>query len=108
MKVQKLQDKFKGWFIGDFENAIVRDKNFEIAVKYDKAGDTVKKHFHKFCDEITVVVKGNILINGQKFSEGDIILIEKNEAADYVSIDDSITVIVKIPSIPDDKHYTSE
>ena len=56
MKTRKLKDFVKGWFIGDFPLALRKTKDFEVAVKYYRKGDTDEVHYHKVANEMTVVV----------------------------------------------------
>ena len=55
MKNHNIKDFVRGWFIGDFEPALVRSKDIEVAIQYYKAGDHEPKHVHKIAREITVV-----------------------------------------------------
>jgi len=104
VKSEKLGKFSAGWFVGDFEKAIYRTKNTDVAVKYDAAGTRTTAHVHRVSAEVTVVVKGRIQINGREFGKGDVILVSPGEAAEYVSLEDSITVIIKVPSLPHDKY----
>jgi quercetin dioxygenase-like cupin family protein len=96
----------KGWFIGNFPKAVCRSEEFEVAVKIEKAGESVNRHFHKIATEVTVVAQGRVRINDKEFDKGDIIVIRPNEDADYEVMEDAITVIVKMPSVKNDKFYT--
>lgn len=104
MKVNKLQDMTKGWFVGNFEPTLFNTDQFEVAVKKYKAGDKEQKHYHKVATEITVVVSGMVLMNGATYNSGDIITIEPGEATDFEALSDSITTVVKLPCVKDDKY----
>ena len=66
-------DNFKGgWFIGDFNPSLIKTKDFEIAIKYYKSGDEDDEHVHLLADEYTVIVKGQVIMNGEIFEEKDI------------------------------------
>ena len=95
----------RGWFAGDFPRAVYRTKEFEAAVKIEKAGDYTKRHYHKVAAEITVVIKGLVRINNKEYGKGDIIVAGPNEMADYKVLRDAVTVIIKIPSVKNDKYY---
>ena len=45
MKVEKLSDMTKGWFIGNFEPSLHKTNECEIGVKSYNAGDYEKKHY---------------------------------------------------------------
>jgi quercetin dioxygenase-like cupin family protein len=106
MKLAKLKEMIGGWFIGDFAPSIYNTKEFEVGVKTYNKGDNEKNHFHKLATEFTVVASGHIMMNGEKYVAGDIIMIAPNEATDFKALEDNtITVVVKIPSIKGDKYY---
>lgn len=94
----------KGWFIGDFEPTLLKTQDFEIALKRYKKGDYESAHFHKLAEEFTIIVSGEVLMNNVKYSENDIIKINKNETTDFKAITDVITVVVKVPSSKNDKY----
>lgn len=104
MRVHKLEEMKGGWFIGLFEPSLLATKNFEVAVKKYKAGDKEKKHFHKEAIEFTVILNGTVKMNEVEYFDGDIIEIKKNEATDFEAISDVTTVVVKTPSIANDKY----
>lgn len=104
MKVNKLDDMIKGWFIGNFEPTLFNTDLVEVAVKEYKAGDYEQKHYHKIATEITVITKGRVEMNGVEYSSGDIITIEPNEATDFKVLEDTITTVVKLPCVKDDKY----
>lgn len=104
MEIFKLASMTKGWFIGNFEPTAYKTEQCEVSVKHYNAGQKDDEHVHKLCDEITVIVKGRVLMNNSQFTEGDIILIRKNEPCKFESLEKSITVVVKFPSIALDKY----
>jgi hypothetical protein len=95
---------FKGWFVGNFEPSLYKTDDVEVAVKNYKAGDSEEKHYHKIATEITVVSKGKVLMNGTEYNEGDVIVIEPMEATDFHALEDTITMVVKIPCVKGDKY----
>lgn len=103
MRTYKLEDFTKGWIIGFFDNSIFKTNNFEIAIKKYKSGDNELKHFHKIATEYTVIISGKILMNDIEFIDGDIIEISPNESTDFYCLEDSITCVIKIPSLDNDK-----
>jgi hypothetical protein len=104
MKVFKLSDMRAGWFVGDFEPSCLKLNAFEIACKRYRAGDTESRHVHKVATEITLVVAGRVRMNGVEFVEGDIVMLDSGEPTDFHSCDDTITVVLKLPSIVGDKY----
>jgi hypothetical protein len=93
----------KGWFIGNFTPTLLNTLDFEISIKRYKAGDIETKHHHKIATEYTVIVDGEVTMNGIKYEKNNIIKISPNESTDFKCITDVITVVVKTPSVNNDK-----
>ena len=104
MKVFHLRDMVKGWFVGNFNPTALLTKDVEIAVKKYKAGEYEPAHYHKIATEITVIANGEVRINGVTYVCGDIIVIEPNQATDFLAVTDVITTVVKYPGANDDKY----
>ena len=101
---KNLKDMIGGWFIGDFEPSAWKTAAFEVAVKEYKTGDKAPMHLHKIAIEFTVIVRGKVLMNGVEHGEGDIIRIDAGKATDFEALEDTITVVVKKPSVKGDKY----
>ena len=106
MKANNLSEMVGGWFIGNFEPSVLNSSDFEVSVKYYKEGDVERSHLHKLAIEITVVVDGSIEMCNEVFGKGDIIMLEKGEATSFRAITNAVTVVVKTPSITNDKYFT--
>lgn len=104
MKVFKLADMTKGWFVGDFAPTAVRTKVAEVAVKTYSAGALEKRHLHKIAEEVTLILHGQARMNDTRYDAGDIVVIEPGEAAEFEAITDVTTVVVKLPSVAGDKY----
>lgn len=107
MKTFKLSNYKGGWFIGDFFPSTLCVKEFETAIKHYKVGESEPLHYHKLATEVTVIVKGSALMNGELKNEGDVILIEKGESTDFISLTETITCVIKTPSVVGDKYETN-
>lgn len=105
MEKFNLKEMIGGWFIGNFDPSVIKTDLFEVAVKYYKENTIEKKHYHKEAVEYTVIVKGTVKFNNIIYNEGDIVKIEKLEEVEFQSITDSITTVVKVPSIKGDKYF---
>jgi len=103
----RLDDMFKGWFVGDFQPTIFNSKDVEVAIKYYKAGDVEELHHHKVSTEITVVVEGQVRMLDKIWSKGDILLLEPNTSTSFEAITDAINVVVKLPSAKNDKYISN-
>lgn len=103
MKKYHLNDFTKGWIIGAFTPSIFDTSKFEIAVKYYKQGDKEKKHYHRYATEYTIIAKGKAKFNDLIFEEKNIIVIDPLESVSFEALEDTITTVIKVPSILGDK-----
>ena len=101
----ELNDMIKGWFIGNFEPTLYHTNDVEVAVKKYKAGDVEDEHYHKIATEFTVILNGEIEMNGIKFSENQIIKIKPGISTDFKAITDVTTLVVKVPGAINDKYF---
>ncbi len=107
MKIARIDEMTKGWFIGNFEPSLLKTNAVEVALKKYKKGDYEKAHYHKIATEFTVIVSGRVRMNGKEYIEGDIIVIEPNDSTDFEALEDNtVNVVVKIPGSNDDKYLT--
>lgn len=95
----------KGWLVGDFKPSIINSKDIEVGLKYYKKGDKETSHVHKIITEYTIVVSGKIRMNDKVYYEKEIVEILPNTSTDFESLEDSITLVIKSPSIPSDKYF---
>jgi len=104
MKIQKLSDMTRGWFVGNFSPSVFTTEDFEVGFLSHKAGEHWPKHFHKESVEINLLVSGKMIIQGHEILPGDIFILDKFEIADPVFIDDCSLVVVKTKSVKGDKY----
>lgn len=104
MRIHRLEDMKGGWFMGAFNPTALCTGAAEVAIKYYKAGDQEAWHVHRIATEVTVIVSGSVTMNGKHLSAGDIIVIEPGEGTDFQVLEDTITVVAKVPSTPGDKY----
>lgn len=97
----------KGWFIGNFNPTVLSSNDVEVAVKKYKAGDYESSHYHKIATEITVITDGQVKMNEVVYSSGAIIVIEPNQATDFLALTDVTTTVVKYPGANNDKYSGS-
>lgn len=108
MKIQKLSEMHRGWFIGNFLPSIYKTEKFEVGVLTHKKDEQWPAHYHKVATEINVLIKGKMIACEQELSEGDIFVIEPNVVVDPVFLEDCTIVCVKIPSDTKDKYFVNE
>lgn len=104
MKVDSLDDMFKGWIVGNFEPTLFSTNDVEVAVKKYSSGDYEPTHYHKIATEITIIAQGKVLMNGSEYNSGDIITIKPGESTDFKVLEDTITTVVKLPCVKNDKY----
>jgi len=104
MKVVKLSEMVRGWFVGGFQPAAYSTDACEVAVKYYKATDKEAVHRHLVATEITVVLYGRVRMMDKEWSEGDILAISPGEATGFEAVTDCATVVVKVPGVLGDKY----
>jgi len=108
MKVLKLDDMTRGWFVGDFEPTSFKTKDCEVGYRYYHAGDKEAKHVHKIATELTLITEGIVRMNGKEFKKGDIIVLSPGEATDFEAVTDATNVVVKVPCVMGDKYLVKE
>lgn len=104
MDMLSLSDFTRGWFVGGFEPTLFKTTDVEVAVQHFKAGDKEASHCHKIATEITVIVSGRVLMNGQEISSGSIVKIHPGEYTDFEALEDTVTTVVKVPGALNDKY----
>jgi len=104
MKIYNESDMTKGWFIGDFIPTAYRSRECEVALKRYKTGDHETAHVHKIATEITMVVEGKVKMNGSEFSKGSIVVLDPGETTDFQVLENATTIVVKLPSVKEDKY----
>jgi quercetin dioxygenase-like cupin family protein len=104
MKRHKISDFTRGWFIGHFEKSVLRTDQFEVALIQHKKNEHWPAHIHKVATEYNVLIKGKMIICGEEINEGDLFILEPNEVAEPVFLEDCTVLCVKTPSVTGDKY----
>jgi hypothetical protein len=94
----------KGWFVGAFSPTALSTESAEVAVKAYAAGDKEAWHYHKVATEVTLILSGEVRMNGIRHSAGTIIRIEPGEGTDFEALTDTVTVVAKVPCVAGDKY----
>ncbi len=63
---------------------------------------------HKVASELTFVISGKISMNSTIYSQGDIVLVEPGEFVAFEALEDSVTVVVKVPCVKNDKYENEQ
>lgn len=104
MQIFNIKDFSGGWYIGNFNPSILQTKDFEIGFKLHLKGDVWPAHYHKISKEYNLLISGLMVIQNTEIKPGDIFIIEQNEVADPVFLEDCSVITVKVPSSPGDKY----
>ena len=104
MRVDRLAEMKRGWFVGNFEPTAYRTDDVEIAVKHYAAGDSEARHVHRVATELTAVVAGRVRMDGRELEAGELVTLEPGEPSDFQALTDAVVVAVKLPAVPGDKH----
>lgn len=103
MKIRKLNEMTRGWFIGDFEPSVLKTKNFEVAIMHHPKGQIWKAHYHAKGTEYNVLLTGSMRCCDTELTAGDIFIIEPYEVAEPTFHTDCTIVCVKVPADSNDK-----
>ena len=68
-----------------------------------KKGEVWDVHYHKHMKEVNLIVKGKMILNDTELNENDIFVIDKEEIACPIFLEDCHILVVKIQSVPGDK-----
>lgn len=104
MRIAKLSDMTRGWFVGDFEPSIYRTKKFEVGILSHKKDEVWPAHIHKVATEINVLISGKMQIQNTIIEPGTVFMLEPYEVGDPIFLEDCTVVTVKTPSVIGDKY----
>jgi len=107
MKKLNLENFIRGWIVGDFEPALFKNKDVEVALQRYKTGQTEQAHRHDIATEYTIITKGVFRMKDEVLRENDIVVIEPGEAVDFECLEEGATLVIKTPSVKGDKYDTS-
>jgi hypothetical protein len=104
MNKYNLKNFTKWWFIGDFENSLLKTTVFEVAVKYYKKWDKENSHYHRIATEYTIFNSWKFKMQWKICEVGEIIEILPWESSDFECLENWNTTVVKVPSVIWDKY----
>jgi quercetin dioxygenase-like cupin family protein len=104
MKLFRIDDMKDGWFIGNFEPTSYKTDVFEVCYKKHSKGEIWDTHYHKEGTEINYLINGKMKIQNSEINSGDIFILYPYEVANPEFLEDCELVIVKTPSIKNDKY----
>ena len=60
-------------------------------------------HYHEKLTEINLLIEGKMILNDLELNKGDIFIIDKNEIAAPIFLENCHIIVIKIPSVIGDK-----
>ncbi len=100
----RLEDMRGGWFVGAFSPSLAHLEAAEVAVQHFAAGQVEPEHHHRVATEITVLVSGRAIMCGREIAAGDVLVLPPGTTTAFEAIEDCVTAVVKVPSVPGDKY----
>jgi len=104
MKISKISDMTRGWFIGDFEPSVYKTTQLEVGILTHRKGEQWAAHYHKLGTEYNVLISGSMKVCDTELTAGDIFVIEPYEIAAPIFHEDCTIVCVKLPGNTKDKY----
>lgn len=99
-----LNKMVKGWFVGEFHPTALSTAACEVAFKRYKAGDVEAAHYHKVVTEVTMIASGRVMMCGKEWGAGSVVVLAPGDITDFQVLEDADTVVVKVPSVANDKY----
>ena len=104
MRISKLEDYHKGWFVGGFTPTAYFSTHAEVCYRIHPKGEDWPRHYHKIGVEINLLIKGSMTINDTLIHEGEVFIIDPYEITKPTYLTDCELIIIKLPSVPGDKY----
>ena len=98
-----INDMFRGWFIGNFEPAVLKNSGFEIGYLLHKQGEKWDTHYHNNIDEVNLLIKGKMILNDIEIRPNEIFVIKHKTIACPIFLEDCYIICIKIPFMVGDK-----
>ena len=103
MDFYKLNDFTRGWIIGDFSPSVLKTAEFEVGLLSHKKNEIWPAHFQKVATEYNVLISGEMYLNDNLISPGEIFIVYPEEITKVQFVQDCQLLVVKVPSLPSDK-----
>jgi hypothetical protein len=107
VKTANIKSYTNGWFIGNFSPTLLKTDLFEVAHHFYPKGFQGTPHIHKIAIEYNYIVSGKLTASGQNLGDGDIFVYEPFEISEVVFLEDTQLIVIKMPSVPNDKYLSS-
>ena len=103
MKIDRIENYTRGWFVGNFEKTAFKTDACEVSYKKHYAGEFWDLHYQEKITEINLLISGEMIMQNIKLIPGDIFILYPYEIADPIFLTDCEIICVKVPGIQNDK-----
>jgi hypothetical protein len=103
MKISRIEDTDRGWFVGNFAKAAFVTDACEVSYRTHPKGEDWGLHYQEKITEINLLIRGEMTMQGINLLPGDVFIVYPYEIADPVFITDCEIICVKVPGIVNDK-----
>ena len=108
MKKYNIKDMVNGWEVGNFDPSVLKTEKFEVGYHKYKKGAPTQNHYYKKSTEINIVVSGDVEINGERFREGEIFVLEPYSVSESSFHKNTDLIVIRDASYTDDKYIINE
>lgn len=103
MKISRIEDTDRGWFVGNFAKAAFQTDACEVSYKYHYKGEDWGLHYQEKIIEVNLLTHGEMIMHDKVLVPGDIFILYPYEIANPTFLTDCEIVCVKVPGITNDK-----
>ena len=103
IQICKIEDMFRGWFVGNFEPSAFKHTGIEIGYLLHKKGEKWQTHYHNNLIEVNLLTEGKMILNDIEINKNEIFVINKKVIACPIFLEDCYIICIKMPSILGDK-----
>ena len=103
IQMYKIEDMFRGWFVGNFEPSVMKNTGFEIGYLFHKKGEKWLTHYHNNLIEVNLLIDGKMILNDLEINKNEIFVIDKKVLACPIFLEDCYIICIKIPQMVGDK-----
>jgi dTDP-glucose pyrophosphorylase len=99
----KVEDMFRGWFMGNFEPTVFKHSGVEVGYLCHKKGEKWQTHYHNNIIEINLLVEGKMILNDIEINKNEIFKIDPKVIACPIFLEDCYIICIKVPYMVGDK-----
>ena len=99
----KVNKMTRGWFVGNFTPTAYKTKHFEVGYLFHKKGEIWDVHYHEHLTEINLLIEGKMIFNDIEINKNEIFIVNQNEIACPIFLEDTYIICIKVPSVIGDK-----